>query len=251
MTHQEIRSALAEFIGTFMLVLVGAGAVATFAGQYPTAVGADVVVAALAHGLILVAIVATFGHISGAHVNPAVTLGLFVGGKIDIRNAGFYWVAQFLGGLLAAAVLRIVLPEDPIGGVALAAGSSPLDGLGKTMPAAGVTGGMVMIIEGILTFFLVSTVYQAAVYGRGGSATPLLIGFTLAAAILFGGPLTGASLNPARTLGPAFLARETQDLTEVIFYLVSTMMGGLIAGFVHSDFFAPEETDTKRSKRRR
>jgi MIP family channel proteins len=233
MSEKETRNVVAELIGTFMLVLIGAGSVA-LASTSANPVAADVVVAALAHGLILVVIVGTFGHISGAHVNPAVTLGLLVGGKIDLRNASFYWGAQLVGGLLAGAVLRVLLPEGP----------ATL--MGQT------TIGMLILTEGILTFFLVSTVYQAAVYGKGGSAAPLLIGFTLGAAILFGGPLTGGSLNPARTLGPGLLAKETQDVAEILYYFVGTLLGGLVAGFLHADLFAPEESGPgTRSRRRR
>jgi MIP family channel proteins len=234
MSQQEIRSTVAEFIGTFMLVLVGAGAVAVSAN--------NVVVAALAHGLILVAIIATFGHISGAHVNPAVTLGLLVGGKINLRHASFYWLAQFIGALLAGVILRVILPE------------AFRTTMGQTLPTAGVSAGAIILTEGLIAFFLVGSVYQAAVYGKGGNVAPLLIGLTLAAAILFAGPLTGASANPARTLGPAFLAKDSQDIQQVLYYFVGTFLGGLLAGFMHSDLFAPAgepTTDKLPIKKRR
>ena len=230
MTQKETRATVAELIGTFMLVLIGAGAVALSAG--------NVVAAALAHGLALVMIIATYGHISGAYVNPAVTLGALVGGKLELRTAGFYWAAQLLGAILAGIVLRIILPEVYT------------TTMGQTVPATNVTPGMLLVLEAILAFFLTSTVFQVAIYGRGGSLAPLLIGFALAACILLGGPLTGASVNPARTIGPAFLARETQDLQEVIFYIIATLIGGLIAGFVHSDFFAPDDGGDRAKKRR-
>lgn len=230
MTQKETRATVAELIGTFMLVLIGAGAVALSAG--------NVVAAGLAHGLALVIIVATYGHISGAHVNPAVTLGLLVGGKVELRTAGFYWAAQLVGGILAGVVLRIILPEIYT------------TTMGQTVPAANVTPGMLLVVEAMLAFFLVSTVYQTAVYGKTGSLAPLYIGFTLAACILLGGPLTGGSVNPARTIGPAFLATETQDLQEVVFYIIATLIGGLIAGFVHSDFFAPDDGGDRARRRR-
>lgn len=245
MTNNEIRNAIAELIGTFMLVFVGAGAVALTANPLN---GLNVMVPALAHGFILVAIVATFGSISGAHVNPAVTLGLLVGGKINLRNAAFYWVAQLVGAFLAAGVLRVVLP----GGDFLNANGQTtnyLATLGQTLPADGVTDGMILVLEGILTFFLVGSVYQSAVYGKTPSLAPLMIGLTLAAAILMGGSLTGASLNPARTIGPAFLAKESQNVQEVMFYVIGTMLGGLLAGFVHSDLFAPAGGDSDKKKR--
>lgn len=231
MNQQETREAVAEGIGTFMLVLVGAGAVALNPG--------NLLVAALAHGLILVAIIATFGHISGAHVNPAVTLGLLVGGKISIRRATFYWVAQVIGAVLAGLVLRLVL-NDIVG--------DPAKTLGQTTPANGVNALGIILVEGFLTFFLVSVVYQAAVFAKGGPATPLLIGLTLAGAILLGGPLTGASLNPARTLGPALLAKDTQSLVEVGNYFLGIFLGGVLAAFLHMDLFAAGERETADKK---
>ncbi len=100
-----------------------------------------------------------------------------------------------------------------------------------------------MIIEAILTFFLVSTVYQAAVYGKVGNIAAIAIGFTLAASILFGGPLTGASLNPARTVGPALVSGDT---TAIIFYLIGIFGGGAIAGLVQTLLF-PKEAATIKS----
>lgn len=238
MTLQQTREAVAEGIGTFMLVLIGAGTVAVLPG--------NVIAAALAHGLILVAIIATYGHISGAHVNPAVTLGLLVGGKMELNRAAIYWVSQLIGGLLAAVVLRIVLDGIQDGVPPIKA----VESLGQTAPAPGINALHIVLIEGILTFFLVSTVYQAAVYDKGGSAAPLLIGFTLAGAILFGGSLTGGSLNPARTIGPALLATETQNLVEVGNYLIGILLGGTLAGFLHSDTFAQEDDDSSSKKGR-
>lgn len=222
MSTLEQRQAAAETIGTFMLVLVGAGAVALSAG--------NVVVGALSHGLIIVAIIATYGHISGAHVNPAVTFGLLMGGKIELKRAGIYWVAQFIGALLACVILRIVLPDPRT--------------MGQTVPATGINSLDVVLVEGILTFFLVSVVYQSAVYGKGGVVTPLLIGLTLAGCILLGGPMTGAALNPARILGPALLAEDGQNLMEVGTYWLGIFLGAAFAGFLQTDMFAPEEHDT-------
>jgi MIP family channel proteins len=215
MRNQLLRDGLAELIGTFMLVLVGAGAVITSINS-----PASVAIVALAHGLILVSIVSIFGHISGAHVNPAITLALLVGRQINITRAVEYWIAQFGGGILAALVLRFMFP----GAI----------NLGQTVPGPGVSGVQAMVIEAILTFFLASAVYQTAVYGRLGNVAPIAIGFTLAAAILFAGPLTGASLNPARTLGPAIV---TGNFRDIAFYLIGIFGGGAIAGLVHTFLF--------------
>ncbi len=214
MNNRLLRDGLAELIGTFMLVLVGAGAV-TIMGKSTTPVAADVIVAALAHGLILVSIIAIYGHISGAHVNPAVTFGLLVGRQITVTRAVIYWIAQFAGGILAALVLRYLFPDA--------------SNLGQTVPAANISGIQAMVVEAILTFILVSTVYQAAVYGKVGNLAPIALGLTLAGCILFGGPLTGASLNPARTLGPALVTGKFDD---IVFYMIGIFGGGALAGIV-------------------
>lgn len=236
MTPQMTREAIAELIGTFMLVFVGAGAVAATSVFQPQIV---IVAAAFAHALILVAIITTYGHISGAHVNPAVTVGLLVGGKIELNKAMIYMAAQFIGGLLAALVLRIVLTDV----------GNAIKTLGQTAPSNGINELDIFVIEALLTFFLVSSVYQNAVYGRAGNLAALYIPLTLGGAILFGGTLTGASLNPARTLGPALLAEDIQNLGEVLVYFAGIFTGGAMAGFVHSDTFAPEETDKSSKKK--
>jgi MIP family channel proteins len=225
MDSRLIRESVAEFLGTFMLVFVGAGAV-TLLGQQATKVGADVVVAALAHGFILVAIIFTFGHISGAHVNPAVTLGLLVGGKVSMVKAIAYWVAQIVGGIVAALVLRYIFPSSPT--------------LGNTLPT-GMFSGQIIVLEALGTFFLVSIVFQAAVHGKAGNLAGLAIPLTLAGAILFIGPLTGASFNVARTLGPALV---TGNLTELLSYLVGILGGGALAGVLHTSYFVDEPAST-------
>jgi MIP family channel proteins len=230
MNERLLRESLAEFIGTFMLVLVGAGAV-TAMGQQATRVAADVVVAALAHGLILVAIIATFGNISGAHVNPAVTLGLLIGGKVSLNKATFYWIAQILGGIVAAFVLRYIFQNATT--------------LGNTLPSSSdVHAGKIIILEALGTFFLVSTVYQAATYSKFGGFAMIAIPFTLAASILFIGPLTGASFNVARTVGPAI---ATGNYTELIAYLVGILGGGALAGALHSSYFSTEDPSSSPS----
>lgn len=225
MKDNLVREAVAEFIGTFMLVFVGAGAVTLVSTQGSSPLASVVVAAALAHGLILAAIVATFGAISGAHVNPAVTLGILVGGKIGIVKAVVYWIVQFAGAIVAALVLRYIYPSAT--------------SLGNTDPAPFINNIQIVVLEAIMTFFLTSTVFQAAVYGKAGPATPVVIGFTLAASILVGGALTGGSLNPARTLGPALVTGDTQYL---IWYFVGMFGGGALAGLLHGYFFRPAPT---------
>jgi MIP family channel proteins len=206
----NFKALLAELLGTFTLVFVGCAAVAS---------GQGVVQAAFAHGLVVVGIAYTFGHISGAHLNPAVTLGLLVGGKVDVVKAVGYWVVQIVGGILAALVLSVILGSTTNLGPTVGSLTKP-----ETMLGA-------MIFEGIMTFFLVSAVYQCAVFGKAGNMAGLAIGLTLAFSILAGGVYTGASLNPARTVGPALIMG---NLSYVPQYLIAILAGGALAGFLHA-----------------
>jgi aquaporin Z len=199
------KALTAEFVGTFALVFIGAGAGAIGAG--------GLVGVALAHGLVLVAVAAAYGPISGAHINPAVTIALWFGRQLKAAEAVAYIVVQVLGGIAGAYVLRFVL-----GGTS--------SGLGATVLAGGVSPTQGVVVEAVLTFLLVNTIYNTAVSGKAGNHGPVAIGLTLAFCILMGGPLTGASLNPARTLGPAIVTGNYADLWV---YLVGPVIGGLAA----------------------
>ena len=202
------KSLIAEFIGTFALIFIGAGALAIGS--------ANLVGVALAHGLVIVVFIYAYGHISGTHINPAVTLGLLIAGEIEFVAAIGYWVVQFLGGILGALLLNILLPD-------------PGD-LGVTILAEGVTPVQGLVIEIVLTFFLVNTIFNTAVSGKAGNFTGLAIGLTLVFAILMGGPLTRASLNPARTLGPAIVSGNYADIW---LYFLGPFIGALLAAFLY------------------
>ena len=221
MDSKLVRASLAELIGTFTLVFVGCMAVIVTATPDTNA---SVIVPALAHGLILVGLVYGFGHISGTHINPAVTAGLLVGGKVSIIEAVAYWIAQFVGGIVAAFIVVAILP-DP-------ANYGQTKGILTDTHVWNAA-----VFEAILTFFLVTTVYQAAVYEKAGNAAGMAIGLTLAASILAGGVFTGASLNPARTLGPALAAG---DFSYVVPYLIGIFAGGILAGALHAFVLEPE-----------
>lgn len=198
----------AELVGTFALVFLGAGAAAVGAG--------GLLGVALAHGLTVATFAYLFGDLSGAHFNPAVTFALALNKTVKWAEAFFYWVAQLLGGVIAAAALMFIL-----GG----AGS----GLGATVLAAGVSQWQGLLVEILLTFFLVNAIFFAAVAGKAGKRAGLVIGLTLVAAILMGGPLTGAALNPARFFGPAVF---TAGFGDFWVYLVGPLVGaGLAFGF--------------------
>ncbi len=198
---------VAELIGTFALTFIGAGA---------GAVGAGLVGVALAHGFVLAVFVYVYGHISGTHVNPAVTFGLAINKTVSWGEAVVnYWVAQFLGAALAAFALRSFVGDI--------SGGATVGSLTSSAPF------LAMIVELVLTFFLVNTVLHAAVAGKAGPFAGWAIGTTLAFAILAGGPLTGASLNPARTFGPALF---TGDLGSFWIYLIGPLLGAAAAAFL-------------------
>jgi MIP family channel proteins len=225
------KELLAELIGTFTLCFIGIAAVIV-APQF------GVVVPALAHGLILVGLIYAYGHLSGAHFNPAVTFGLLVGQKIEPVKAVAYMVAQFIGGILAAYLVVVL-----VGGTDGAAVGGFLGGndfnYGQT--TGFLTDNNVWqaaAIEAVLIFFLLSAIYQGAVYSKAGNLAPVAIGLTLAACIAATGAMTGASVNPARTLGPALVAG---NLSYVLPYLVGLFAGAAIAGGVHGYVLTPDE----------
>ncbi|NOH04387.1 MAG: aquaporin [Chloroflexi bacterium] len=203
---------LAEFIGTFALVFIGAGA-----GM----AGAGLVGVALAHGLTLAVFAYAFGYISGAHVNPAVTFGLAANGTIKWDAAvGSYWIPQFAGAALAGYVLNLAANSA---GVSLMGGAT-IGSLTDNSPV------LAMVVEAVLTFFLVNTILHTAVAGKGGPLAGLAIGLTLAFSILAGGSLTGASLNPARTFGTGiFTAPNFGNTYTYLIYLMVPLLGSLLA----------------------
>jgi len=202
------KNLIAEFIGTFALIFIGAGALAIGEG--------GLVGVALAHGLVIVVFAYAYGHISGTHINPAVTLGLLIAGEIQFVAAVGYWVVQFLGGILGAVLLNVLLPN-------------PGD-LGVTILSENVGVGQGLVVEIVLTFFLVNTIFNTAVSGKAGNFAGLAIGLTLVLCILMGGPLTRASLNPARTLGPAIVSGNYADIW---LYFVGPCVGAIFAALLY------------------
>jgi aquaporin TIP len=200
----------AEFVGTFALVFAGMGAIA---------VGADLVGVALAHGLVIAVMASAVGHISGGHFNPAVTFGFLVTRRIDPSLAGAYVGAQLLGATIAALALRALYPD----GLDLDAGVPQLQG---------VSAGAGMGIEAILTFFLVWVIFATAADPRGAfkSIAGLAIGLTITLDILAGGPLTGAAMNPARSLGPALVQNVWDDF---LVYWIGPLAGGGLAALLY------------------
>ena len=212
MSDSLIRRGAAECIGTFGLVFIAAGAamVDEVSGGSLGLVGN-----ALASGLVVAAMVYATGHISGAHINPAVTLAFALVRRISLRDAGVYWAAQMVGAVLAASVLRLLLGKVGImGGHAITI--DPVQAVG---------------VEIVLTFLLMFVIMAVATDKRAvGRAAALAIGATVTFDILVGGPLTGGSMNPARTTGPAILAVNWQDLWV---YWVGPPVGAALAAFLY------------------
>src|SRR2546429_2442645 len=186
MNHTLLKQCVAELIGTFALIFIGVGAINNNAGLLGIA---------FAHGLTIAVMVSATAGISGGHLNPAVTFGLLVGKQIEVRKAIAYWISQLLGAVIAGILLVNLLGSALHSGAEAVAGGTP--DLNNTGPVKGV------VIEAVLTFLLVFVVYGTALDSRAPRMGGLAIGLTVTLDILFGGPLTGAAMNPARAFGPA------------------------------------------------
>ena len=221
------RTALAEFIGTAILVFVGTStAVASVATGQASYESLAVV---LAFGLTLTALAAAFGHVSGCHLNPAVTLGLAVTRRFPWSAAGAYVLAQLAGGVAGAAATWAVFGR--------AARDEGL--LGATVPLAGVSAGRAFLVEVLVTFVLVLVVVSVATDDRAQAAiAPVAVGFALAAGIFVAGPLTGGAVNPARAFGPDLLAGQ---LSSLWIYLLAPTVGGVLAAVVYDRLLAAGE----------
>ena len=229
-----IRPLLAEFIGPFALVFIGAGAILTAITQ-GFGDGGTLVMVALAHGLAIGLMVAAAGHISGGHYNPAVTIALFIGGKIGLIKSAGYIIAQLLGAVVAAMLLDYIFDKSLVD----LAASIPAINYGGEGDADGliIGRGRTLVIEVILTFFLVYVICGVAVDSRGAHAiAPLAIGLTITMDILMAGPLTGAAMNPARHFGPALVAGEWKDTW---IYWAGPIVGGALASIVHNYILIP------------
>jgi MIP family channel proteins len=186
-----LRRAVAEGIGTFALVFVGCGAIVTDA-ERGGALGT--VGIALVFGLVILAAIAALGHVSGAHFNPAVTLSFWLTRHLPARDAGLYAAAQVAGAVLAALALWVVWPDRPAD-------------LGATVPS--IAGGRALLLEALMSALLMLVIVSVATDTRAqGAPAAIAIGATVALDAMFGGPLTGASMNPARSIGPALVAGE-------------------------------------------
>jgi aquaporin Z len=203
------RELVAEALGTALLVIVGVGAATESFGFKLAGVSAAAGVAAtaLAFGLVLVAIIQALGPISGAHVNPAVTLGFVISGRMQIQKAVGYWIAQGVGGCVGALLLWGIVSGAP--GYSRTKTGLGADGWGAHVSMVGIGASGAFITEVVLTFIFVLVVLIATSRVGAPGFAGLAIGIALVAVHLVGIPLTGTSVNPARSLGPALIVGHT------------------------------------------
>ena len=224
----NFRSCLAEFIGTFYLCFAGISAILCTT----PAVGMNfgLVGIALAHGLALSVAVNSFGGISGAHFNPAVTAGFLATGRIKPGLAVAYVIAQLLGATTGAGVARVIFPAEAV----MAAN------LGIPLPAPWATTGVVLTAEFVMTFLLMTAIFGTAVDERGKAVKigGFGIGLTVAFDILAGGAVTGASMNPARSFGPAL---EMNYWNWHWAYWVAPIAGAVVAALIYDKILLPVE----------
>lgn len=224
-THPDaLKAALAEFISTLIFVFAGSGSGVAFSkltgGGANTPAG--LIAAAIAHAFGLFVAVSVGANISGGHVNPAVTFGAFVGGNITLLRGILYWIAQLLGSVVACFLLKFTTGGLEIGAFGLS------DGVGV---------GNALVLEIVMTFGLVYTVYATAVdpkKGSLGTIAPIAIGFIVGANILAGGAFDGASMNPAVSFGPAVVSWSWNNHWV---YWAGPLIGGGLAGLIYEFFF--------------
>ena len=224
MSNRIAAKLLAEFIGTFALIFIGAGAAAVVGGGAGLA---GVAAIAFAHGLTVMAFAFAYGPVSGGHFNPSVTTAVLAAGAMRAGEAAGYIVSQLVGGLLGALLLEAALGGADTGlGTPMLAHNLALGATTLTVtPWAGY------VIEAVLGFFLSTVVLSTAVAGRAGNLAPLAIGMTLVLNIIMAGPLTGAAFNPARALGPMV---ATGNFSDAWLYLTAPIVGAIVAAILHT-----------------
>ena len=220
---ESFKKYVAEFIGTCVLVVFGCGTAMTVGCD--SAGGCGYILTALAFGLVIVGMAYSIGNVSGCHINPAVSIGCLAAGKMSVKDFFGYIIAQFIGGIAGAAILKGVWAlggiEDKTGGL----GSNGLAGVNGNIAAG-------LIVEIILTFVFVLIILGVTSKENYGSAAGIVIGLSLTLIHILGIGLTGTSVNPARSLGPALFAGG-DALSSVWVFIVAPLVGGLLAAVVY------------------
>ncbi len=224
-TREALIPLVAEFFGTFALCFIGAGAICT---NQLTSGSVGLLGIAAAHGTVLAVMISALGHHSGGHFNPAVTISILAAKKLEAARAVGYIFAQLAGAVAAALLLRIIMPPEAW---------QPVH-LGTPALGSAVTFLQGTLLEVVLTFFLVLAVFGTAVDPKGSwnAVAGFGIGTVLIFDILTGGPLTGASMNPARSFGPALVSGYWD---RHFVYWIGPITGGLLASLVYTRYFLP------------
>lgn len=219
--QQDWQKVLAEIVGTFFFFFIGIGSIAV-AGNL------GVLYVGLAHGLALAIAISALGHISGGHFNPAVTVGLAVARKISPFLAVLYIIGQLIGGIAACLALVTIFPKNIWEQFHLGT---------PTVNASVINSGQAILVEAILTFFLVLAVFGTAVDPRGKGIAGFAIGLTVFVDILMGGALTGGVMNPARAITPAIVSGYWTS--DQLVYWIGPLLGGIIAALLYAAVFLP------------
>ena len=226
---KEFKACLAEMFGTFALVLISIGAIYHANHQQMDLLGL-----ALAYGLATAAMVSATVAVSGGHLNPAVSFGAFIGGKLGFRQMLRYIVAQLVGATLAGFICVMVLGAGVV--------STATPNLGKD-----VSIGTAILVEATLTFLVVFALFGTVLDMRGPKIGGLAVGFVVAAGVLFGQSLTGAAMNPARVFGPGLVSGH---LANHAVYWIGPMLGAALAGVIYGRFLiVPDEPTTQQKKK--
>lgn len=221
------RKLIVEFLGPFALVFAGAGSVIATQGH-------DLVAIALANGLGIGLLFLAAGHISGGHFNPAVTAAMWVTKRIDSATAIAYVIAQLVGALAAAGALTLTFRDIER--------NAPGINLGIPAVGANLSAGNALVMEAILTFFLVFVIFGTAVDRRTPKAIAgLAIGLTITMGVLVGGPVSGAAMNPSRWFGPAVVQG---DFANFWIWIIGPLVGGVIAGLLYNGVLLANPIDT-------
>lgn len=218
----DMNKYLAELIGTFVLVFMGCGS-AVIAGEKVGFLGIS-----LAFGLSVLVMVYAIGPVSGCHINPAITIAMLVNGKINGRDAGAYMVCQVIGGIIAAALLLVIMTGLPTYDLAV-------NGLGQNGYGDASPGGFSMM-SGLIAEIVLTCIFLLVIFGATSKAAPagfagIAIGLSLALIHIVGIPVTGVSVNPARSIGPALLAGGPA-IAQLWLFIIAPVIGAVLAAFI-------------------
>ncbi len=229
-----MKKYVAEFIGTFVLVVFGCGSAVAAntllsnAGQ-PIPLALSTLLIAFAFGLVIVAMAYSIGNVSGCHINPAVSLAMLILGKLEIKDFVGYILAQVIGAIAGAGVLVFMFGSNA---------SLGTNGYGAAS-ALGINAGQAFVVEVILTFVFVIAIIGVTSKIENSAVAGIVIGLALVLVHILGIPFTGTSVNPARSLGPAIVAGGTA-ITQVWVFILAPLAGGALAAFVYK-FISSED----------